>query len=48
MARKVRRSIVLILLLGFAPGCGGGQPEVKLDPVQAGKPFPKAGERQAP
>ncbi|WP_422928977.1 hypothetical protein [Singulisphaera sp. PoT] len=49
MTFNVKRAFLLVLfLLGFIHGCGSGQPEVKVDPVLAKKPFPKAGGRQVP
>ncbi|SIO58407.1 hypothetical protein SAMN05444166_5668 [Singulisphaera sp. GP187] len=49
MTVKVKRSCLLVLLLlGFVLGCSRSEPEVKVDPALAKKPFPKAGGRQVP
>jgi hypothetical protein len=41
MMRANRCLLVLgFSLLGLIPGCGEKQPEVKLDPALANKPFP--------
>ena len=49
MTLKVKRAFLsVLLLLGFVLGCSKGEPEAKVDPALAGKPFPKAGGRQGP
>ena len=42
MTLKVKRGFLLVLLLlGFVLGCGKGEPELKMDPALANKPFPE-------
>jgi hypothetical protein len=49
MTLKVRRAFLsALILLGFVLGCSKSEPEVKVDPALAGKPFPKTGGRQGP
>jgi hypothetical protein len=49
MTLKVKRPCLSVLLLfGFVVGCSKSEPEVKVDPALAGKPFPKTGGRQVP
>jgi|GEM_PF-5612212 len=49
MTRKVQLAFLsVLLLLGFVLGCDSGQPELKVDPALAKKPFPKTGGRQVP
>ena len=48
MNRKWLRAVLSALILSglAAAGCSKGEPELKVDPAMANKPFPKAGGRQ--
>ncbi len=52
MTRTIwRNALAALLAFGLAAGCGESaqpQPEVKLDPALAKKPFPKVGEPPKP